>query len=141
MLMPKRVKYRKPFRRPLRGRTKGGATVAFGDYGLQALENVWLTARQIEAARVAITRKMKKGGKLWIRIFPDVAYTKKPLETRMGKGKGTPEFWVAPVKRGRVLFEVAGVPREVMEEAFRSAAHKLPIKVRVIEREELGGEA
>ena len=104
MLMPKRVKYRKPFRRPLRGRTKGGATVAFGDYGLQALENIWLTARQIEAARIAITRKMKKGGKLWIRVFPDVAYTKKPLETRMGKGKGNPEFWVAPVKRGRVNF-------------------------------------
>ena len=102
---------------------------------------MWLTARQIEAARIAITRKMKKGGKLWIRVFPDVAYTKKPLETRMGKGKGAPEYWVAPVKRGRVIFEVAGVSKEVVEEAFRSAAHKLPIKVRVIEREEMGGEA
>ncbi|WP_286952102.1 MULTISPECIES: 50S ribosomal protein L16 [Aminobacterium] len=140
MLMPKRVKYRKPFRRPLRGTAKGGATVAFGDYGLQAQDCAWITARQIEATRVAISRKMKKGGKIWIRIFPDHPFTKKPLETRMGKGKGTPEFWVAPVKRGRILFEVAGVSREVVEEAFRTASHKLPVKVKIVAREGLGGE-
>lgn len=140
MLMPKRVKYRKPFRRHLRGITKGGASVSFGEYGLQALECGWITARQIEATRVAISRKMKKGGKIWIRIFPDIPFTKKPLETRMGKGKGSPEFWVAPVKRGRIMFEVAGVPREVVEQAFRTASHKLPIKVRLVAREGLGGD-
>ncbi len=140
MLMPKRVKYRKPYRRLLRGKTKGGATVAFGDYGLQALDCAWITARQIEATRIAISRKMKKGGKIWIRIFPDHPFTKKPLETRMGKGKGTPEFWVAPVKRGRILFEVAGVSREVVEDAFRTASHKLPVKVKIVAREGLGGE-
>lgn len=138
MLMPSRVKYRKPFRRPLRGRATGGATVAFGEYGLQTLECAWITARQIEATRVAISRKMKKGGKIWIRIFPDRPYTKKPLETRMGKGKGSTEFWVAPVKRGRMLFEIAGVSREVAEEAFRTASHKLPVKVRLVAREGLG---
>lgn len=140
MLMPKRVKYRKPYRRLLRGKTKGGATVAFGDYGLQALDCAWITARQIEATRIAISRKMKKGGRIWIRIFPDHPFTKKPLETRMGKGKGTPEFWVAPVKRGRILFEVAGVSREVVEDAFRTASHKLPVKVKIVAREGLGGE-
>ena len=140
MLMPKRVKYRIPFRRPLKGTTKGGGSVSFGDYGLQALECGWITARQIEATRVAISRKMRKGGKIWIRIFPDRPFTKKPLETRMGKGKGNPEFWVAPVKRGRVMFEVAGVPKEVVERAFRTAAHKLPIKVRLVSREGLGGD-
>lgn len=140
MLMPKRVKYRKPYRRLLRGKTKGGATVAFGDYGLQALDCAWITARQIEATRIAISRKMKKGGKIWIRIFPDHPFTKKPLETRMGKGKGTPEFWVAPVKRGRILFEVAGVSREVVEDAFRTGSHKLPVKVKIVAREGLGGE-
>ena len=107
MLMPSRVKYRKSHRSPLRGVSKGATTVAFGDWGIQALENAWITARQIEATRVAISRKMKKGGKIWIRVFPDRPYTKKPLETRMGKGKGAPEFWVAAVKRGRVLFEFA----------------------------------
>ncbi|MDD3707871.1 MAG: 50S ribosomal protein L16 [Aminobacterium sp.] len=140
MLMPKRVKYRKPYRRLLRGKTKGGATVAFGDYGLQAQDCAWITARQIEATRIAISRKMKKGGRIWIRIFPDHPFTKKPLETRMGKGKGTPEFWVAPVKRGRILFEVAGVSREVVEDAFRTASHKLPVKVKIVAREGLGGE-
>ena len=140
MLSPKRVKYRKPFRSPLKGMTKGGATVAFGDYGLQSLDGAWITARQIEAARVAISRKMKKGGKIWIRIFPDVAYTKKPLETRMGKGKGNPEWWVAPVKRGRIMFEISGVPRDVAEEAFRTASHKLPVKVRLVAREGMDGE-
>ena len=140
MLMPKRVKYRKPYRRPLRGTAKGGVTVAFGDYGLQALDCAWITARQIEATRIAISRKMKKGGKIWIRIFPDHPFTKKPLETRMCKGKGSPEFWVAPVKRGRILFAVAGVSREVVEDAFRTASHKLPVKVRIVAREGLGGE-
>ncbi|HOA77432.1 MAG TPA: 50S ribosomal protein L16 [Thermosynergistes sp.] len=140
MLMPKRVKYRKPHRPPLRGMASRGTNVAFGDYGLQALENAWLTARQIEAARIAITRRLRKGGRMWIRVFPDVAYTKKPLETRMGKGKGAPELWVAPVKRGRVLFEVAGISKELVEEAFRAASCKLPIKVRVVCREGMGGE-
>lgn len=140
MLSPKRVKYRKPFRSPLRGMTKGGEYVAFGDFGLQALEGAWITARQIEAARVAISRKMRKGGKIWIRIFPDVALTRKPLETRMGKGKGSPEYWVAPVKRGRIMFEIAGVPGDVAEAAFHTAAHKFPIKVRLVAREGLGGE-
>ena len=140
MLSPKRVKYRRPFRSPLKGMTKGGATVAFGDYGLQSLDGAWITARQIEAARVAISRKMKKGGKIWIRIFPDVAYTKKPLETRMGKGKGNPEWWVAPVKRGRIMFEISGVPRDVAEDAFRTASHKLPVKVQLVAREGMDGE-
>lgn len=139
-MMPKRVKYRKPYRAPLKGRTKGGQTVSFGDWGLQALQCGWITARQIEASRVAISRKMKKGGKIWIRIFPDVPFTKKPLETRMGKGKGSPEWWVAPVKRGRVMFEIAGVSKDVVEDAFRTAAHKLPIKVRIVAREGVGGE-
>lgn len=138
--MPSRVKYRKPFRRPLKGRTKGGASVAFGEYGLQSLDCAWITARQIEATRVAISRKMKKGGKIWIRIFPDHPYTKKPLETRMGKGKGATEFWVAPVKRGRILFEIAGVSKDVVEDAFRTASHKLPVKVRIIARDDIGGE-
>ena len=140
MLMPSRVKYRKPFRRPLKGKAKGGTYVAFGEYGLQTLDCAWITARQIEATRVAISRKMKNGGKIWIRIFPDHPFTKKPLETRMGKGKGAPEFWVAPVKRGRILFEIAGVPREIVEEAFRTASHKLPVKVRLVAREGFGGE-
>lgn len=140
MLMPKRTKWRKPHREKLRGDTKGGAYVAFGDYGLQALECSYVSARQIEATRVAITRKLRKGGKVWIRIFPDVAYTKKPLETRMGKGKGAPEYWVAPVKRGRIMFEVSGVPRDVAEKAFRTASYKLPVKVRLVAREGLGGE-
>ena len=140
MLMPSRVKYRKSHRSPLRGISKGGVEVAFGEWGLQAQENAWITARQIEATRVAISRKMKKGGKIWIRIFPDRPYTKKPLETRMGKGKGAPEFWVAAVKRGRVMFEIAGVPKDVVEQAFRTASHKLPIKVRIVAREGMGGE-
>jgi large subunit ribosomal protein L16 len=140
MLMPKRTKWRRPHREKLKGDTKGGAYIAFGEYGLQALECGYITARQIEATRIAITRKLRKGGKVWIRIFPDVAYTKKPLETRMGKGKGSPEFWVAPVKRGRIMFEVAGVSREIVERAFRTASYKLPIKVRLVAREGLGGE-
>ena len=138
MLMPSRVKFRKSYRALLRGISKGGTYVAFGDYGLQAQENAWITARQIEATRVAISRKMKKGGKIWIRIFPDHPFTKKPLETRMGKGKGAPEFWVAPVRRGRIMFEIAGVSKDVVEQAFRTAAYKLPIKVKVVAREGLG---
>ncbi|MDI9389018.1 MAG: 50S ribosomal protein L16 [Synergistota bacterium] len=140
MLMPSRMKYRKPFRRPLKGKAKGGTYVAFGEFGLQSLDCAWITARQIEATRVALSRKMKKGGKIWIRIFPDHPFTKKPLETRMGKGKGATEFWVAPVKRGRIMFEIAGVPRETAEEAFRTASHKLPVKVRLVAREGFGGE-
>lgn len=140
MLMPSRVKYRKSHRRPLKGLAKGGVDVSFGEWGLQAQENAWITARQIEATRVAISRKMKKGGKIWIRIFPDRPFTRKPLETRMGKGKGAPEYWVAAVKRGRVLFEVAGVSKEVVEQAFRTASHKLPIKVKMVAREGMGGE-
>ncbi len=140
MLMPKRVKYRKQHRRPLRGWSKGAKELAFGDYGLQALESAWITARQIEAVRVTISRKLKKGGKMWIRIFPDKPYTKKPAETRMGKGKGNPEFWVAGVRRGRIMFEVAGVPKDVAIEAFRMASYKLPIKTKIVIREGLEGE-
>lgn len=140
MLMPKRTKYRKPHRVCLEGTTKGGAYVAFGDYGLQALECSYITACQIEATRVGINRKMRKGGRLWIRIFPDVPITKKPLETRMGKGKGEIDHWAAAVRKGRILFELGGVPREVAEDAFRTAAHKLPIHVRLVCRDNLGGE-
>ncbi len=140
MLMPKRTKYRKPHLPVLKGKTKGGAYVAFGEFGLQALECAYITARQIEATRVAINRKMRKGGKMWIRIFPDQAYTKKPLETRMGKGKGSPEYWVSAVRKGRIMFELAGIPREVAEAAFRTASHKLPIKVRLVTRDSLDGE-
>ena len=138
MLSPKRVKYRKPHRSPLRGVSKGAVSVDFGEFGLQAQENGWITARQIEAVRVALSRKMKKGGKIWIRIFPDRPLTRKPLETRMGKGKGNVEYWTAAVKRGRVMFEIAGVPREVAVEAFRTASFKLPIKVKMLVREGAG---
>lgn len=141
MLMPKRVKYRKEHRGRLKGRAKGGRTVAFGDYGLVALEPGWVTNRQIEAARIAMTRYMRRGGKVWIKIFPSKPVTKKPAETRMGSGKGSPEMWVAVVKPGRVLFEVAGVSEEVAREAMRLAAHKLPIKCKFVTREEVGGDA
>lgn len=134
MLMPKKVKYRKQQRGRMGGRAKGGDTVAFGDYGLQALEPGWVTARQIEAGRVAITRSVKRGGKVWIRIFPDKPFTKKPLETRMGKGKGAPEGWVAVVKPGRILYELEGVSPEVAKEAMRLAAHKFGIKTRYVTR-------
>ena len=140
MLMPKRVKWRKQHR----GRTKGvaqrGNTVTFGEYGLQALEPGWVSDRQIEAARVAMTRYIRRGGKVWIKIFPDKPVTKKPAETRMGSGKGNPEYWVAVVKPGRVLFEIAGVPEETAREAMRLAAHKLPIKTKFVTRA-VGGEA
>ncbi|KFZ39859.1 MULTISPECIES: 50S ribosomal protein L16 [Thermoactinomyces] len=139
MLMPKRVKFRRPHRPSLKGRAKGGTEVAFGEYGLQALEPAWITNRQIEAARIAMTRYMKRGGKVWIKIFPDQPITQKPLEVRMGSGKGSPEKWVAVVKPGKVMFEVAGVPEEVAREAIRLAAHKLPIKTKFVKREEAGG--
>jgi large subunit ribosomal protein L16 len=134
MLMPKRVKYRKSQRGRRRGKAYRGSRIDFGDFGIKALEAGWITSRQIEACRVAITRTMKRDGKVWIRIFPDKPVSKKPLETRMGKGKGAPEFWVAVVKPGRVLFEVSGVPKEVAFEAFRLASHKLPIKTKVAVR-------
>ena len=135
MLMPKRVKYRKQFRGRMRGMAKGGTTLLIGEYGLQALEPGWVTSRQIEAARIAITRHMKRVGKVWIRIFPDKPITSKPAETRMGKGKGAPEYWVAVVRPGRVLFELDGVGLDVAKEAMRLAAHKLPIKTKLVARE------
>ncbi len=134
MLMPKRVKYRKQQRGKMRGKATRGARVSFGDIGLKALEPAWITSRQIEACRVAITRKMKRDGKVWIRIFPDKPVSKKPLETRMGKGKGAPEFWVAVVRPGRIMFEVGGVSKELAIEALNLASHKLPIKTKVVIR-------
>lgn len=134
MLMPKRVKHRKVHRGRMRGAAKGGFTVQFGEYGLQAAESAWITARQIEAARIALTRRIKRGGKVWIRVFPDKPYTKKPIETRMGKGKGPPEGWVAVVRRGRMLFEIDGVPPALAKEAMVLAAAKLPIKCRFVQR-------
>ncbi|SFE41208.1 LSU ribosomal protein L16P [Lentibacillus persicus] len=141
MLMPKRVKYRKQHRGRMKGQAKGGKTVAFGEYGLQAIEATWITSRQIEAARIAMTRYMKRGGKVWIKIFPDKPYTAKPLEVRMGSGKGAPEGWVAVVKPGKIMFEIAGVEEEVAREALRLASHKLPIKTKFVKREEIGGES
>ncbi len=134
MLMPKKVLWRKQSRGRMRGQTKGGAMVSFGEYGLKSLEPGWITSRQIEAARVAISRSMSRTGKMWIRVFPDKPITKKPAETRMGKGKGAPEGWVAVVKPGRVMFELSGIPIEVAREALRKAGHKLPIKVKFVER-------
>jgi len=130
--MPARVKYRKQQRGKIRGFAKRGTTLSFGHYGLQALEGAWITARQIEAIRVALTHYIKKGGKIWLRVFPDKPVTKKPAETRMGKGKGMPEFWVAVVKPGRVLVELEGLPEDQAREAFRLAAHKLPIRTQFI---------
>jgi large subunit ribosomal protein L16 len=138
MLMPKRVKHRKQHRGHRRGKASGGTTLNFGDYGLQALESCWLTANQIEAARIAMTRKIKRGGKIWIRVFPDKPYTKKPAETRMGSGKGAPEGWVAVVKPGRMLFEMQGVGEDLAREAMRLASHKLPIDVKFIVRQKEG---
>ena len=140
MLLPKRVKYRRQHRPDSKGRSKGGNEVSFGDYGLQATTASWITARQIEAARIAMTRYMKRGGKVWINIFPHTPITKKPLEVRMGSGKGAVEQWVANVKPGRILFEVAGVEEAVAREAFRLAGHKLPVKTIFVVREELGGD-
>ena len=145
MLVPKRVKHRKVQRGSMKGKAKGGTRLNHGESGIQALEAAWITNRQIEAARVAMTRQMKRGGKVWITIFPDKPVTQKPAETRMGSGKGTPEYWVAVVKPGRVLFEIAGVPDETAREALRLASHKLPLKTKIITRpaeanEETGGE-
>ena len=134
MLMPKRVKFRKEQRGKRRGKAYRGHRISFGDFGLKALEAGWITSRQIEACRVAITRRMKRDGQVWIRIFPDKPVSKKPLETRMGKGKGAPEFWVAVVKPGRIMFEVNGVSREIAEQALNLARHKLPIKTKVVVR-------
>lgn len=138
MLLPKRVRYRKQHLRKLKGKASRGNRLTFGDYGLQALEGGWITNRQIEAARVAMTRHIRRGGKVWIRIFPDQPVTAKPAETRMGSGKGAPESWVAPVRPGRILFELAGVPGEVAQEAMRLAANKLPVRTKFIEREKPG---
>ena len=133
MLMPKRVKYRKAHRGRRKGNAKRGSSVAFGDFGLKALEPAWITSRQIEACRVALS-KMKRDGRVWIRILPDKPVSKKPLETRMGKGKGAPEFWVSVIKPGRILFEVSGVTRQVANEALQICSHKLPIKTKVVAR-------
>ena len=138
MLIPRRTKFRKQHRPHRTGLSKGGNQIAFGDYGIQALEPAYITNRQIEAARIAMTRHIKRGGKVWINIFPDRPLTKKPAETRMGSGKGSPEWWVANVKPGRVLFELSGVTEDVAREALRLAIHKLPLKARIIRRE--GGE-
>lgn len=145
MLLPKRVKYRRVQRGRMRGKATRGNTVSNGEFGLQATEPKWITSNQIEAARVAMTRYTRRGGQVWIKIFPDKPVTKKPAETRMGSGKGSPEFWVARVKPGRVLFEIAGVPEETAREALRLASHKLPLKTKFVAREadtvkETGGE-
>ncbi|MBD3232381.1 MAG: 50S ribosomal protein L16 [candidate division Zixibacteria bacterium] len=134
MLMPKRVKYRRLHRGRMTGKSYRGSRVSFGDFGLKAMQSAWITNRQIEAARVALTRHIKRGGKVWIRIFPDKSITKKPAETRMGKGKGVPEGWVAVVKPGRIMFEVQGVPEELAKEAMQLAASKLPIKTKFVGR-------
>ncbi|MBX7252258.1 MAG: 50S ribosomal protein L16 [Candidatus Promineofilum sp.] len=136
MLMPKRVKYRKQFRGRMRGMAKGGSTLLIGEYGLQALEPGWITSRQIEAIRRSIVRQMRRRGKYWVRIFPDKPVTAKPAETRMGKGKGSVDHWVAVVKPGRIIFEIAEVPADIALEALRSASYKLPIKTQVVSREE-----
>ena len=137
MLMPKRVKHRKVMRGRMTGVAQRGATVAFGEYGLKAIESAKITSRQIEAARVAINRKVKRGGKLWIRIFPDFPFTKKAAETRMGKGKGNPEGFVARVKPGRILFEIAGVDEEMAKQALESASHKLPLKTKIVQMDKI----
>ena len=136
MLIPRRVKFRKQHRPSRSGKSKGGTAVAFGDFGLQATEGGYVTNRQIEAARIAMTRYIKRGGKVWINIYPDRPLTKKPAETRMGSGKGSPEWWVANVKPGRVMFEISGVTEDIAQEAMRLAIHKLPMKCRVVRREE-----
>src|SRR5687767_2698782 len=136
MLSPKRVKFRKTQRGKMKGTAKRGTSLAFGEFGIQALESAWVTNRQIEAARIAMTRKIKRGGKVWIRVFPDKPFTKKPAETRMGSGKGNPEGWVAVVKAGRILFEMSGVPEPLAREAMRLAGHKLPVKSKFVLRED-----
>ena len=143
MLMPKRVKYRRQQRGRLKGKAMRGNTITNGSFALVATEPAWITSNQIEAARIAMTRYTKRGGKVWIKIFPDKPVTEKPAETRMGSGKGSPEYWVAVVKPGRVMFEIAGVSEEVAREALRLASHKLPVKCKIVKREEIveGGEA
>ncbi len=142
MLMPKRVKHRKQFRRSMSGKATRGTTISNGEFGIVALEPCWIRSNQIEAARIAMTRHAKRGGKVWIKIFPDKPVTAKPAETRMGSGKGAPDYWVAVVKPGRVLFEIAGIPEEVAREALRLATHKLPCRCKVVSRADLeGGEA
>ena len=138
MLMPKRTKYRKSHRVSYDGKAKGNTELHFGEYGLQALEGGWISARQIEAARIAMTRYMKRGGKVWINIFPNLSLTKKPLETRQGKGKGNPEVWVAVVKEGKIMFEIGGIDEATAREALRLAMHKLPVKCKFVKREESG---
>ena len=140
MLMPKRVKYRRVHRGRMTGKALRGNTVTHGDYGLQATEPAWITSNQIEAARIAMTRYIKRGGKVWIKIFPDKPITEKPAETRMGSGKGSPEYWVSVVKPGRVMFEIGGVSEELAREAMRLAANKLPIKCKFVTKQEMGGE-
>ena len=140
MLMPKRVKHRKQFRGSMAGKATRGNKLTYGEYGIVAMEPCWIKANQIEAARVAMTRYIKRGGQVWIKIFPDKPVTKKPAETRMGSGKGSPEFWVAVVKPGRIMFEIAGVSEEVAREALRLASHKLPIKTKIVARTEEAGE-
>ena len=139
MLMPKKVKYRRVQRGRMKGKATRGNVVVDGDFGLQAVDPGWITSNQIEAARIAMTRYIKRGGKVWIKIYPDKPISKKPAETRMGSGKGAPEYWVAVVKPGRVMFEIAGINEEMAREALRLAAHKLPIKCKIISREEVGG--
>ena len=139
MLVPKRVKHRREFRGKMRGEAKGGKTIAFGEYGLEAVESHWITNRQIEAARIAMTRFMKRGGRVWIRIFPQKSYTAKGVGVRMGSGKGAVDCWVAVVKPGRVMFEIAGVPEEDAREALRLAMHKLPCKCKIVSRADLEG--
>ena len=141
MLLPKRVKYRKQMRGRMTGKASRGTKVNYGEYGLQALEPAWITSRQIEAAPVAMTRYTKRGGKVWVKNFPDKPITEKPAETRMGSGKGSPEYWVAVVKPGRVMFEIAGVSEEVAREALRLASHKLPIKTKIVTKEETAPES
>ncbi len=140
MLMPKRVKFRRVHRGRMTGKATRGNFISYGEFGLMATEPCWVTARQIEAARIAMTRYIKRGGKVWIKIFPDKPITQKPAETRMGSGKGSPEFWVAVVKPGRVMFEIAGVSEEIAREALRLASHKLPVKTKVVARTEEAGE-
>ena len=140
MLIPKRTKYRKQFRGRMKGKAHRGNTVTYGEFGLVATEPSWITSRQIEAARIAMTRYTKRGGQVWIKIFPDKPITEKPAETRMGSGKGSPEYWVAVVKPGRVMFEIAGVSEDVAREALRLASHKLPIKTKIAKREDVAAQ-
>ena len=140
MLLPKRVKYRRVHRGRLTGKATRGNKITYGEFGLVALEPAWITSNQIEAARIAMTRYTKRGGQVWIKIFPDKPITEKPAETRMGSGKGSPEYWVAVVKPGRVMFEIAGVPEDVAREALRLASHKLPIKTKIVKREDVAAQ-